>query len=709
MGAAALVVVTVAAGFRGGESPITAAPRFTALDLSQAAGENWPTNGGSTTNERFSSLDQINVSNVSQLKGVFRTHLVTAAAGGLTNQQAGVQRVGDAKYSGESQPVVYDGVIYVSTGADDVFAVSSTTGTILWQYQAHLNPNISTVCCGWLNRGVAIGDGKVYLGQLDGKVVALDEQNGKVVWSRQLVSWRRGYTITGAPLYLEGRLYIGVVGSDFGIRGHLDALDATTGHELWRFYTIPGPGQPGSNTWPKNSTAYLQGGASVWAAPAYDAKLGLLYITTGNAGDDAFGGHRAGKNLFACSIVAVDAKTGKERWYFQEVHHDLWDYDSPAPAVLFDVKSGSRTVPGIGAPGKTGWLYLLNRETGKPLYGIDERAVPQNADQKTWPTQPIPLTGAFVPHGTPTAAQVKRVEDERTGPSAKAPVVIAKTTFTPPTTKSLLIYTPGSEGGNNWEPSSYSPDTQMFYVCAVVAPTGVISADVPYQPGSFYGGLGGIAGIAIGTGTGTLTAISARSGKVVWQKRWQHPCYSGTVATAGNLVFTGQDTGELQAYDARNGKLLWSFQTGAGANDTAAVFQQNGGEYLAFLSAGNSLAATPHGDSLWVFGLDGTLGPAPAPGKGVGTLHQEGGATLSAGNATAGKTVFQAACSACHGSLGEGGLHGPSLQTLPNAADAAKVAAQVENGGGGMPAFNGQLTAKQIADVAAFVSQKIAK
>jgi alcohol dehydrogenase (cytochrome c) len=673
------------------------------------AGENWLTSGGSTTNERFSSLNQINVTNVSQLKGVFRTHLVTASTGGLANEAAGVLRAGDAKYSGESQPLVYDGVIYISTGADDVFAVSASTGKIIWEYQAHLNQNISTVCCGWLNRGVAIGEGRVYLGQLDGKVVSLNQLNGKVMWSKQLVSWKRGATITGAPLYMDGKLYIGVVGSDFGVRGRLQALDAKSGREIWRFYTIPGPNDPGGNTWPKGSNAYLHGGASVWAAPAYDAKLGLLYITTGNAGPDAFGGHRAGKNLYAASIVAIDAKTGKERWYFQEVHHDLWDYDSPSPAVLFDVKSGAHTVPGIGTPGKTGWLYLLNRETGKPLYGIDEKPVPQNAEQKTWPTQPIPRTSAFVPHGAPTAAQVKRVKASRTGPSAKAPVVISKTMYTPITTKAMLIYTPGSEGGNNWEPSSYSPDTQMFYVCAVIAATGVLGYDTPYKAGQFYGGLAGIAGISIGTGSGTLTAISARTGRVVWQKTWPHPCYSGTVSTAGGLVFTGQNTGELQAYNARNGKLLWSFQTGAGANDTPAVFQQNGKEYIVFLSAGNSLAATPHGDSLWEFALDGTLGPAPAPSRGVGTLHQEGGATPRTGNAAAGKTVFQANCSSCHGSLGGGANGGPSLQTDAKAKDAAKVAKQVANGGGGMPAFKGQLTRQQIADVAAYVSQKIAK
>jgi quinohemoprotein ethanol dehydrogenase len=694
VGVGAALVLALAAGSQGSEGPIASAPAFTAADLAQVPAANWVTNGGSTTNNRFSSLNQIDVSNVGELKGVFRTHLRGSALA--------------AKYSGESQPLVYNGVIYVSTGADDVFAVSATTGNILWEYQAHLNQKISTVCCGWLNRGVAIGDGRVYLGQLDGKVVALDQATGKVAWSKQLVRWQGGQTITGSPLYMDGRLYIGVVGADFGTRGRLQALDAKDGREIWRFYTIPDPGMPGSETWPKGSNAYLRGGGAVWSTPAYDAKLGLLYITTGNAGDDWFGGHRAGKNLYSSSIVAVDAKTGKVRWGFQEVHHDIWDYDTPSPAVLFDVKSGGTAVPGIGAPGKTGWLYLLNRETGKPLYGIDEKPVPQSAAQKTWPTQPIPRTGAFIPHGAPTAAEIKRVKSGRSGPSAKAPVQIATTTYTPPSTSKLLIYTPGPQGGNNWEPSSYNPTTQMFYVCAAVSTVGVMSADLPFKVGQSYSGIGAIAGIGFNTGTGTLTAISGRSGKVVWQKQWAHPCYSGTVTTAGNLVFTGQNSGELQAYDARTGRLLWSFQTGAGANDTAAVFQQGGQEYLAFLAAGNSLAATAHGDDLWVFGLDGKLGPAPPPGKGKGTTHKEGTPSKTA-NAAAGKTVFQANCSTCHGSLGQGGNGGPDLRTNPTSKDSAKVIKQVTNGGGGMPPFKSTLTAQQIENVAAYVTQKIAK
>jgi quinohemoprotein ethanol dehydrogenase len=695
----AVATVSVTAAFRNSSdssSTSTAAPAFTASDLAETPAQNWYTNGGSSTNDRYSSLSQINSTNVSGLKGVFRTHLLKS---GLA-----------AKYSGEGQPLVYDGIIYATTGADDVFAVSGTTGDILWHYAAHLNQKISTVCCGWDNRGVAIGDGLVYFGELDGSVVALDQNTGKLVWKKQLVRWQTGQTITGAPLYLDGKIYIGVVGADFGTRGLLQAMDAKTGAKLWRFYTVPGPNDPGGNTWPKGSSAYLRGGGSVWSTPAVDSSLGLMYITTGNAGNDWFGGLRAGSNLYTSSIVALNIATGKVAWHFQEVHHDIWDYDTPSPAMLFDATIDGKSVPGIGAAGKTGWLYLLNRATGKPLYGIVERPVPQNAAQHTWPTQPIPLTGAFIPHGAPTAAAVKRVKSERTGPSAKVPVQVAQTMYTPPSTTKMLIYTPGPEGGNNWEPASFNSNTHMFYVCAAVSTVGVLSANVPFKVGQSYSGVAGIAGIGFNEGTGTLTAIDGNSGKVVWQNKWKHPCYSGTVTTAGNLVFAGQNSGQFQAFDATTGKLLWSFQTGAGADDTPAVYDVGGHEYVALLSAGNSLVASPHGDSLWVFGLNGTLAPAAAPGKGEGTVHKEGGATTTVvANAAAGKTVFQQNCSTCHGNLGQGGNGGPDLQNLAFSKTAANVVKQVTNGGGGMPAFGSQLSKQQIANVAAYVSQKIAK
>ena len=678
--AAAAVAMVVSSCTGGGNGP-------------EGAGSDWSTNGGATSNQRYSTLDEIDTSNVARLKGVWRTHL----------NGSGVA----AKYSGESQPIVQDGVIYVTTGNDDVYAVSVETGKLLWEHTSNISQKISTVCCGWLNRGVAIGDGRVYLGQLDGKVVALDIDTGGELWTRRLVRWQDGQTITGAPLFLDGKLYIGVVGADFGTRGFLEALDAETGKSVWRAHMVPAPGEPGSETWPEASPAYLRGGASIWSTPAFDEDLNLLYVTTGNAGNDWFGGDREGDNLYAASIVAIDRDSGKIEWHFQEVHHDVWDYDTPSPAVLFDVDRNGDTVKGIGVPGKTGWLYLLDRETGKPLYGIDEKPVPQSAEQKTAKTQPFPRSGEFIPHTPPTAKEIARVKSEITGAAKKLPVVVAKEMFTPPSTKHMLVYRPGPQGGNNWEPSSYNPDTQMFYVCAAVQTVGVASADLKFVEGKSFAGIGAIAGIGYNESSGTLTAIDATDGSVAWQKTWPDACYSGTVTTAGNLVFVGRNNGELQAYDARSGDQLWSFQTGAGANDTVSVFEQDGKEYVAFLSAGNSLMASAHGDSLWLFSLDGTMGPAPAPGAGAGTGHAGEGGNQATGDPAAGKTVFADNCAGCHGVSGTGGNGGPDLTAIPSAKDEATVTKQVQNGGGGMPAFKGTLTPKQIHDVTAYVTQEI--
>ena len=692
-------------------------------DHTTGTGTEWSTNGGATWNQRYSTLDQIDTSNVSRLKGVWRTHLNGSGVG--------------AKYSGESQPVVQDGVVYVTTGNDDVFAVSVATGKILWEHKSGIDQSITTICCGWLNRGVALGDGRVYVGQLDGKVVALDQKTGEPVWTRQLVQWQKGQTITGAPLFLDGTIYLGVVGADFGTRAFLEAMDAATGDSVWRFYTIPGPGEPGHETWPDNES-YLHGGAAVWSTPAYDEDLNLLYITTGNAGNDWWGGNRAGDNLYAASIVAIDKDTGKVKWHFQEVHHDIWDYDTPSPAVLFDVDRDGKTIKGLGAPGKTGWLYLLDRETGKPLYGIDETPVPQSDEQKTAKTQPIPRTGEFIPHGAPTTAEIELVKSQIPGDAKKLPVVVAQEMFTPPSTKHMLVYRPGPQGGNNWMPSSYNQETEMFYVCSALQTVGVQSADRTFAPGKAFAGIGAIAGISFSQGSGTLTAIDAGSGRVTWQKQWSEPCYSGTVTTAGNLVFVGRNNGELEAYDAETGDRVWHFQTGAGANDTVAVFEQDGKEYVVFLAAGNSLAATAHGDSLWLFSLDGTMGPVAAPSSGSGTKHAgegggaqgansgggggnagggkagggnagggNGGGQTGTGNAAAGKTVFADNCAGCHGSLGTGGNGGPDLTTIPTAKQQAAVVEQVRNGGGGMPAFKDQLTEKQIRDVATYVTKEI--
>ena len=409
-GITALLVATVvvlSAGCGGGGGSSSASPAFSSSDLTAQPTNNWITNGGSISNQRYSPLTEINAGNVSQLKGIWHVHLGSGNAG---------------KYSGEAQPLVYKNVVYVVTGADDVFAIDAHTGAKNWTYRANLNQKIKTVCCGWTSRGVGLGDGKVYVGQLDGKLVALDQKTGEVAWSTQVARYQDGYTITGAPLYYNGRVYTGVSGGEFGIRGRLTAFDAKTGKEDWRFYTIPGPGQAGHDTWPSTGNAWQHGGAPVWQTPAVDPDLGLLYFSTGNAAPDLYGARRAGDNLFASSILALDAETGAYRWHYQEVHHDIWDYDAPSPVVLFNVSVGGVERHALAQAGKTGFVYILDRETGKPLLGIDERPVPQNAAQKTAATQPYPRGDAVVPQSVPVPElqQVRREAPERERSSSTA-------------------------------------------------------------------------------------------------------------------------------------------------------------------------------------------------------------------------------------------------------------------------------------------------
>jgi quinohemoprotein ethanol dehydrogenase len=575
----------------GGSSSSDLSPAFSSSELTSTPKTDWITNGGSIANQRYSPLTQINAGNVSRLKGIWHVHLGSGSAG---------------KYSGEAQPIVYKNVMYVVTGADDVYAIDVHTGATKWVHRAHLNQKISTVCCGWTSRGVALGDAKVYVGQLDGKLVALDQQTGGIAWSTQVASYQRGYTITGAPLYYNGRVYTGVSGGEFGIRGRLTAFDAETGKEDWRFYTIPGPGEIGHGTWPASGDAWKHGGAPVWQTPAVDPELGLLYFSTGNAAPDFHAALRAGDNLFSASILALDATTGQYRWHFQEVHHDIWDYDAPSPVVLFDMSVGGTLRHALAQAGKTGFVYILDRETGKPLIGIDERAVPQAPAQKTAATQPYPVGDAFVPQSVSPATFQKFAGEFPKGTK----LVNGGRIFTPFSPGGTTVATPSSFGGNNWFPMSFNPNTGYLYVCGLSQVQLFRGGkDAEYHAGeSFVGST-----IAPqGAPTGTFTAIDASTNRIVWQKHFSDSCYSGSTTTAGNVVLVGRNDGHLQAYDATNGSLLWSFQTGAGANSTASVFSLDGKEVVGFYAAGSALAGSAHGDNLWLFGLDGKLGPSRA-------------------------------------------------------------------------------------------------
>lgn len=560
---------------------------FSAERLVAPPTDAWPTNGGNLYNQRYSPLAQIDTGNVTQLKGVWRTHLRGSGAA--------------PKYSGEAQPLVHGAVVYVSTGANDVFAISVDSGEILWQYAANLPDELPSVCCGWANRGVALGEDKVFIGRLDGKLVALDRETGAPVWTIQAERPEENFSITSAPVYFDGKVITGFAGADRGTRGRVKAYDAADGRLLWTFYTIPGPGERGHETWPQDNDAWKYGGGAVWQTPAIDPELGLVYFSTGNAGPDYNGAWRAGDNLFTVSIVAVELETGRYRWHYQQVHHDIWDYDASNPVVLMDLRIDGRERKAVVEVGKTGWAYILDRETGEPIVGIDERPVPQEPAQATAATQPFPRGDPVVPQAVDVAPEgFKLVNNGRI--------------FTPFVGEDPTIVKPGIWGGANWPPSSYDPQRQQLYVCASSVSNGFTGGGdrsfVPPVSGGRY---------AFGQPltpqlprTGVIAAMDMTTNTIVWRYRWAEQCYSGTLATAGRLLFVGRNDGRLTALDSRTGRQLWEFQTGAGMHAPVSTFLHGGRQYVLAFSAGNALIGSARGDSVWLFGLDGTLPPAEA-------------------------------------------------------------------------------------------------
>jgi len=666
---------------RAADRKIAPAPAFSGKQLVATPRDGWVTNGGNVYNQRYSPLDQISRDTVSKLKADWHVSLDGSGTG--------------AKYSGQGQPLVYDGVIYMSTGADDVFAVDVETGQKLWTYQANLDDTNDEVCCGWSNRGVALGDGKVFVGQLDGKLVALDQRTGQVAWSIQAERWQDGFSITGAPLYFEGMVITGFAGADKGVRGRVKAYDAKTGKLRWTFYTIPGPGEPGHDTWPADNDTWKYGGASVWQTPAADPETGMIYFSTGNAAPDLNGAVREGDNLYSASIVALDAKTGKYKWHFQQVHHDIWDYDSPNPVILFDVVIGGKLRKGIGEVSKTGWLYLLDRVTGKPLIGIDERPVPQEPRQKTAATQPYPVGDPVVPHAIDIAPEGFHLTH-------------GGQIFTPFWDKPVIVKPTGT-GGANWPPSSYDPETGLFYVCAHDNIGGYRGGfkdnDGPVRGKSYNGG----EFVHVGTPTrGIFAAMDVRTNRIAWRQQWNDMCYSGSVVTGGGLVFVGRSDGRLTALDKANGDKLWEFQTDAGINATVSTFTYKGNQYVTVLAAGSYFPGTKRGDSLWLFSLKGTQGPLvafkhentffsptppPEPTRAANIIH--------------GRTLYAAVCQPCHGASGEGG-HGGG-KPLTAKLDVKEIMAVAYGGKNDMPSFRETLTSDDLQDVGTYIVQDLTR
>ncbi|MCW2961821.1 MAG: quinonprotein alcohol dehydrogenase [Thermoleophilia bacterium] len=685
-------------------------PAFDGDYLTALPEDNWITNGGTVSNDRYSPLDQINDKNVKDLKGEWKVDLESGT---------------EIKYSHEAQPLEYNGILYVPTGEDDVFAIDAMTGKTKWKYEGELDENISTVCCGWLSRGVGIGDGMVFIGKLDGHMVALDQETGEVEWDVEVAHWKKDNAgITAAPLYYDGVVYTGITGGEFGVRGRLTALDAKTGEEKWRFYTTPGPDEVGGDTWEGDS--YLTGGAPIWQTPTVDPKLGMIYFTTGNANPDVDGSERGGDNLFAASFVALDLKTGKHKWHYQTVHHDIWDYDQPSPTILYDAEIDGKTVPAIGQAAKTGWFYALDRRTGEPIWDIKEEPVPQNAQQKTAKTQPVPQYEAFATkditakHVTDITALIRANPEGKTLdilPAGKTP---ADATFTPAGPGQVAVVANGATGGTNWPPSSYNHESNLIYVCGIDGISGVYPSGVTeVEEGSVR--LGSIlAALPFGSTPGHLTAIDGDTGEIEWKVDYEDSCYSGSVTTAGNLVFSGHNDGTLVAYAADTGKKLWSFQTGAGANSTVTPFEHKGKQYIAFVAGGNSLAASAHGDNLWVFSLDGKLeqmdgieGAAPAGGgehAGIDTdkdAKDEPGEPIPPSDADAdgeeldGEALFRANCAGCHGANAKGANGGPNITESDDIED---IKDQIVNGGGGMPAFGDDLSDEEVTAIAEYLA-----
>jgi alcohol dehydrogenase (cytochrome c) len=649
---------------------------FSAVRLTAAPTTSWPTNGGNLYNQRYSPLTAINRANVGQLKGVWRARL----GGSGTAPQ----------YSGFAQPIVYDGVAYISTGANDVFALSIDTGALLWQYSAKLDPGITSVCCGWNNKGVAISTDKVFIGQLDGRLVALDRATGKVAWSIQAERWQDSFSITAAPLYFDGRVIIGFAGGDRGTRSRLKAYDAKDGRLIWTFFTIPGPGEPGHDSWPKDNDAWKYGGAAIWQTPAVDPDLGLIYFSTGNAAPDYNGAFRAGDNLYAASMLAIELATGKYRWHFQQVHHDIWDYDAVNPVVLFDANIGGRTRKAIVEVGKTGWAYILDRETGKPLIGIDEKPVPQEPRQATARTQPFPRGDAVVPQLIEIAPEGHAlVNDGRI--------------FTPFVGTASTIVAPGIWGGASWPPSAYDPVQQRLFVCASSVINGFTGGGDPkfVAPTSGTSYLGGATTFTRAARTGIIAALDVTTNKLAWRYQWPEQCYSGTLATAGGLLFVGRSDGRLTALDSATGKQIWEFQTGAGMHAPVSTFEHKGKQYLLAFSGGAALIGSARGDSVWLFGLDGTL-PPDRPGTPV---SRQSAAATTPVNLVEGRRLFGQACAVCHGDDGKGGHTGGA--PLNRIADLTAAIQTVTEGRNNMPAFRTSFTPEQIRDVSAYVMETL--
>ncbi len=478
---------------------------------------------------RYSELTEIQTANVSRLapKWIHQSNLL-------------------GKF--ETTPLVFDGLMFATGTSNHAFALDVRTGKPLWHY-VKKPPKGLNLCCGEVNRGfAAIGD-KLFKVNIENTLVALDKTSGRVLWETQIEDFKKGYSGTLAPLAVRNLVLVGTAGAEFGIRGFVDAYDAETGKRVWRFHTVAAPGEPGGDTWGKDS--YVRGGGSTWITGTYDPELNLTYWGTGNPGPDMNGDVRPGDNLYTCSVVALDADTGKLKWHFQFTPHDVHDWDAISDPVLVDLVVKGAKVKALIQANRNGHFYALDRTNGKFLLASAYTKV-------TW-------TDGIGPDGRPRLIPGQDPTEEGN--------------------KSC----PGLGGGHNWQATAFSPQTGLYYFTSTDGCHMYYKTLHDYLEGQWYQ-LSTVDEVRGESNTGSLIAIEPATGKIRWRFRMVSPPSGGVLATAGGLVFFGDSFGYLIALDARTGKVLWKFQTGSPIMAPPVSYQVDGKQQVA-VAAGSSIIA----------------------------------------------------------------------------------------------------------------------
>jgi alcohol dehydrogenase (cytochrome c) len=567
---AAFLLTAVAASASHSKLAVSVPPAFTPAQSAAPSGNNWITEDGNAQAWRYSTLTQINKTNGGSLKQAWSQTFPAPASP-------------EAQGSGNANAVAYNGILYQQDKYGRIFALDGTSGKILWSFDPKVPLN--AVIAGFDYRSIGIGDGMVYTGVL-GTIYALNAATGQQVWATQVVDPNGGGGIDAAPVYYNGAVYDGTTGGDVGGPCLAFSLDAKTGKINWYYNTIPSnASQPGWNTWPTHRAFY--GGGAIWDPPSIDPVTGNVYFGVGNPVPYVGWARGPGKELNTESLLAINAKTGKFAWVWQEVHHDIWDYDGMQTPVADEIVTiGGKKTDVVTHINKDAYAYPVNATTGKPVIAVNETPVPQEAAMNTYPTQPIPSTetpgspNELVPHIPPDPGAWTGV-----APDGK-PYIVATSIFTPYSDTQFTVVAPTYTGGIEWPENSWSPKTGLEYVCANVSDFGMQAyapQDVHMVQGNFAGYLAiKTAYSPTGVNIGRLLALNPATDTIAWKVDTpNNPCGSRVISTASGIVLIARGNGAIQAYDDTSGALLWSF-TNADTSSTPRfmLYGAGGKEYI---------------------------------------------------------------------------------------------------------------------------------